>query len=372
MREKFIDKTSVTKIYYDGISRVQLSDVQAEKRDEFLEKLKMGYFTEIYSEVCPLCVSEKGFIVAEKDRYGLPLTTLICDKCGLVRTYNQLSEGSVGDFYASFYRKLYEGDGYLDDNKIEERFNSLGKYSSDLHLYLTKVLNLQSDSNVIEVGVGGGWNLYPFFLAGFNTYGCDFDVEYLEYGRRKGLNLIEGGVPELVRMGIKGDYVILNQVLEHVHDPISFLKEMRNIVKDEGYLYVTVPGFKGLLYGYGDGNFFSCLQNAHLYFFELYTLREVCKAAGFSFIQGDEFIQALFKKVRNIPEYRYSGKNRGKKVIRRTSMFKYTEVFWEKIFRIINGDSLSSYGKKVSYFLYYLTHPGYFLRKSLVKVKKIL
>ena len=75
------------------------------------------------------------------------------------------------------------------------------------------------------MGTGGGWILYPYYLAGFNVIGCDYDINYLEYGRKKGMNLIKGSIPELIDRGIKADYLILNQVLEHVDNPVAFLKD---------------------------------------------------------------------------------------------------------------------------------------------------
>jgi 2-polyprenyl-3-methyl-5-hydroxy-6-metoxy-1,4-benzoquinol methylase len=37
------------------------------------------------------------------------------------------------------------------------------------------------------------------------------------------------------------DLVILNQVLEHIPDPINFLKSISKFIKNGGYLYIDVP-----------------------------------------------------------------------------------------------------------------------------------
>src|SRR5438034_1210871 len=121
--------------------------------------------------------------------------------------------------------------------------------------------------------------------------GGDLDREYVEYGRRRCIRLVEGDVKRLIELGAKADLVIVNHLLEHVADPIDFLLDLREIVKDEGHVLIGVPGLADVRYGYGDGEFWGCLQNAHLFFFELWTLKRCMERAGFGFVDGYEGIQ---------------------------------------------------------------------------------
>jgi len=55
-----------------------------------------------------------------------------------------------------------------------------------------------------------------------------------------------------------------------------------------------VPGVKNLTYSHGT-DFLRSLQNAHIYYFTLTTLKNVLRKAGYNFVYGDEFIHSIFK-----------------------------------------------------------------------------
>ena len=46
------------------------------------------------------------------------------------------------------------------------------------------------------------------------------------------------------------DFVIANHVLEHFDDPVGGLREWMRIVKDGGYLFITLPNFRGNCYDF--------------------------------------------------------------------------------------------------------------------------
>lgn len=60
------------------------------------------------------CICGYGLydVIAETDRYGLPLKTVICQSCGLLRTEPRLDAAALSNFYAREYRDLYMGPEY--------------------------------------------------------------------------------------------------------------------------------------------------------------------------------------------------------------------------------------------------------------------
>ena len=50
-------------------------------------------------ESCDLCGSSAFTIVSELDRYGLPVTFMLCDGCGLVFQNPRPSEAGYSQFY---------------------------------------------------------------------------------------------------------------------------------------------------------------------------------------------------------------------------------------------------------------------------------
>src|SRR5215213_2912652 len=55
---------------------------------------------------CP-CGERDGAVIAEVERYGLPLTSVVCAACGTVRFDPYLDGPSLEDFYTRFYQKMY-------------------------------------------------------------------------------------------------------------------------------------------------------------------------------------------------------------------------------------------------------------------------
>tara|TARA_A100001011_G_C14184765_1_gene788525 strand:- start:422 stop:1228 length:807 start_codon:yes stop_codon:yes gene_type:complete len=77
------------------------------------------------------------------------------------------------------------------------------------------------------------------------------------------------------------DLITSNGVLEHVPDPVAFLKNIRNSLKDDGYLYIGVPNF--------ENNPADLFTFDHLTRFTPSTLDSTFKLAGFKIVSSKIF-----------------------------------------------------------------------------------
>jgi 2-polyprenyl-3-methyl-5-hydroxy-6-metoxy-1,4-benzoquinol methylase len=76
------------------------------------------------------------------------------------------------------------------------------------------------------------------------------------------------------------DAVLASNLIEHLNDPLSFLKEANRILKDDGQIFITTPNISGLqAYLYG-GKWRSAIFD-HLYLFSKRTLKKMLKKADF-------------------------------------------------------------------------------------------
>lgn len=269
-----IKKDIISKRYVnDGISLVKLNNVQKNYLNLFLNDNRIKYKT--ISE-CPLCKDMNSFLIAEKERYAIPLETVVCENCGLVRSYKQLDEESSKIFYSEYYRKIYEEFTNLDNDLLNERYGAGAKRK--IPKYITK------DKIVLEIGCGGGWNLMSFHKKGYKYYGFDFDKDFTGHGKERGLNLHLGGIDEAIKMGIRCDYLLINQVLEHVDNPIGFLVSLKPALNDNAVINILVPSLDLLLWGYANCDLLRTLQNAHNFLFDEFTLKSISVIAGFETI----------------------------------------------------------------------------------------
>lgn len=287
----------------DGQPLVILDDEQKKTLRMFLDDPSIKYTTVI---ACPLCAHENATLIAEKERYGIPLNTAVCDNCGLIRSYQQMDETSSYLFYSKYYRKIYEP---LTAQIIDQRYKWAKKRK--IPRYVAK------DKIILEIGCGGGWNLVPFHLNNYTHYGFDFDEKFIEYGKKQGLNLYTGGVEEIKQKGITADYVLIDNVLEHVSNPAVFLQSVKPILRKNAIINIYVPSLNLIPWGYSDGDLLATLQNAHNFLFDEFTLRTLGTSSGFKILNclATNLVLEYANNYSSKPSSYLAHINRGKKII---------------------------------------------------------
>jgi SAM-dependent methyltransferase len=96
---------------------------------------------------------------------------------------------------------------------------------------------------VLEIGCGQGAFLEEARKVGFAVCGVDINAHAIATAQAKGLDVICGGVPELLtsRPERQFDAIALFHVLEHVPDPKVFLEDLSRLLVPGGWLFVSVP-----------------------------------------------------------------------------------------------------------------------------------
>lgn len=351
VRRKLLSK----KYANDGISLMPLNDIQQEYRDRFIKDDRIRYKD---IEKCPACNYDDLILIAEKDRYGIPLETVVCNRCSLIFSHNQMTEESTALFYSEYYRKLYEG---LANPTVEHYRKSYDPTIKNIPKFL------QKDSTVVEIGTGGGWNLLRFKMYGLRHYGFDYDEKLIRFGRDHfGLNLHVGSVDKAKSLGVQADYTILSHVLEHVSDPVAFLTGIKDILKDDSIVKVTVPSIR-LLFISGPDDLLGTFQNAHNFLFDEFTIKYVALKAGYN-CSASLWEYAMLRKDKN--SLNLLGKIdaaldrnfRGPKVI------KYLE-FCEKLAPLKMNIIPANFNVKLRY-LYFLSKPRELFKLYLILNKK--
>ena len=124
--------------------------------------------------------------------------------------------------------------------------------------------------------------MQAFKLKGNDVYGVDYGKEYLEFAKMKGLNVVEGDFNELEKFG-QCDILILNHLLEHITKPIDFLKNIKKLLKEDGYLYVEVPVLETIPNTY-NMDIFTYFQSAHIFHFSNDIFKNIILAGGYGTI----------------------------------------------------------------------------------------
>ena len=233
-------------------------------------------------------------VVSRLEMHAIDLEILLCRKCGLIRSADVFDAQSNAGYYKHEYREILSGG----KNVVEEFFASQLERGASFVDILNRSRVIQEIESVVEIGCGSGGVLYPFHSMGKRVSGYDYDNDYLEYGRSKGMEMFCLGENSSSILQTAPDLLILSHVVEHFLDPKRELTEHIGRVKPGKYLLIEVPGVfcsstKGQLHGYPVRYF----QFAHvIQFFYREYLEIFYKAFGLEIIHGDETATFVLKK----------------------------------------------------------------------------
>ena len=183
------------------------------------------------------------------------------------------------------YRPGWLRDHYLP-NSIQR-----GYFSKDLEPNLSVIYSnyrkivdmtaLLSPKQVVDIGCGIGLSMLALKYKKISSVGVDVDAEFLTFAKSLGLEVRSHDITA-GPIDKKVDVATLNSVLEHISEPITFLKDIRqNILSPGGALVITVPNLQSLEF-LRDGEKWRMITGGHLWYFAEDSLRTVAERAGYS------------------------------------------------------------------------------------------
>lgn len=135
---------------------------------------------------------------------------------------------------------------------------------------------------LVDIGCGNGNIICIAKELGWETWGIDPDPKAVEVAKSTGAKVFQSNLPDT---GLPSDYfdvVILNHVIEHLHDPIASLKEIYRILKPGGMIWVATPNLKSEGLRRFHSNWLHLDSPRHLVLFTPESLKLSCIKAGFS------------------------------------------------------------------------------------------
>jgi SAM-dependent methyltransferase len=225
---------------------------------------------------CMLCNSRANEILHRGVRYGPTLQVRRCKRCGLVFLWPRPNREDLDEYYLGAYR------GDYDETPVEER------HRGDLDEARVRVRRLlpllRPESKLFEVGCGSGAFLDAVIPYVGEVAGVEPDMPSRDW-IVKVLRVSVGERVDAFRKGKEAfDFVVLFHVLEHITDPIDFLRGLKHLLKPTGKLIIEVPNVDDALVSVYETRAYVRFyyQKAHLYYFSPDTLAQVIEKAGFS------------------------------------------------------------------------------------------
>jgi SAM-dependent methyltransferase len=231
---------------------------------------------------CGLCSAKKYTLIYEgvirdgvfgKDT-SLNHKVVKCESCGLVR----LLENPLSMAY-------YQSDEY------RESYNETSKPSDYIEMHdaeqLPRLQKMKSqqfrEKIVLDYGCGGGAFLDWVSGVSVETIGIEPYQGYHESLVKRGHQVF--GDSELALAKYKGrvDKIVSFFVIEHVEDPVKFLSDAYELLREGGTMYVETNNLNDVLVMLGSKEYERFFyRTAHLWYFDSNTLKRVAEKAGFS------------------------------------------------------------------------------------------
>ena len=238
------------------------------------------------SSQCPICQQTIEATSIAKAALSGPreYNLLSCPHCAAVYFDPIPTPDELQNHYSKGY-SFYKTNDY----KAE------GKGMAFAHKYLQQY----KEGNFLDIGCANG-----YFLSGvekasnLNVYGTDINPEVVSIVKEKlNLDIRAGEIEDIAFEEGFFDFIHVQDVLEHVPDPMRFLHECRRILKQDGSLFLSVPNglsdMQGLI-KYSAMYHSPAFSGAgHIYFFSADCLNFMFETAGF---KVDKVYSFNFKK----------------------------------------------------------------------------
>ena len=224
---------------------------------------------------CPLCGSDQRHF-----RFRLDESHQVarCEACGLHYLYPRLIEDAMQEVYRQ--SSYYEGGacGYADTSYTAQEAALRATFKRLLGNLAKRGL---IGGDLLEVGCGYGYLLDEARSFFDRRVGTDFSSQAAEIARVTGAEVFVGGI-EQVSPERKFDCIIANQVIEHVYQPLSFVKQVASHTKAGGYIVVATPDIGGALRKTMGRRWPSFKVPEHVVYFDFKSLRSLMHQAGLS------------------------------------------------------------------------------------------
>lgn len=208
----------------------------------------------------------------ENDGTFRTINYYFCHNCGFVSVYPPLDPHFLDEFYSTY--------SDLTDTTEVERAQEVIRYLKGL----STSVGLNVKSRIIEVGSGDGHLMHLFSQEGFKMV---YGVEPSEPRRNRsvkayGLSSLYKSLSE-IGDDVRFDLLVCAHVIEHVADPLSFVKKLASLLNEEGALYIELPGYLT------DEKQFPDMVFSHISCFSMRSLQEILTRSGLTIVHCEHY-----------------------------------------------------------------------------------
>lgn len=223
-----------------------------------------------------------------------------CKNCGVQFMNPQYTDEYLGDFYSRYF---HEG---VSTQQMRER---IGLFKS----YLATIEKYTGVGSMLDIGCGDGHFMEAAMQKGWDVEGYDVDEDNVtKVSERLRVCIQSGDFLQANYLENSYDLIVMHQVLEHLKNPIGYLRRVSRLLREDGIVFIAVPNIASVsaalkryleLRGFRKrkkGSYYD--TDHHMWYFTPGVLNDVLRLNGFEVIysRGCHRVRAEDSKLKEL------------------------------------------------------------------------
>lgn len=296
-----------SKRFYKGGLQLTMKENEIRPKDLFQKYLDLAqkdikrFFNDKsgFAQVsCPACSSSNESLAMEK----LGFKYMTCGDCGSLFLSPRPTPEIMEEYYQHSESVKFWGTCFFKET-ADVRREKLFKPRAEFLRKVIKNLNIRDLELFVDVGSGYGIFLEEVERLSIfeNVLGIEPAPNLAQICRGKGFEVIEGMVEDVDDLKVSG--VSAFEVIEHVYDPLSFLKAVKQIMKPDAFFIFTTLTVSGFDIQVLWGNSKSVYPPHHINLLSVNGMSKLIKRSGLEIIElttpGELDVDIVRNFVRN-------------------------------------------------------------------------
>ena len=231
-------------------------------------------------DTCYLCGAKGLKVIRTQLRHNVTRNVFECGKCGIV--YLEPVQQNLKDFYSEEYRRRYTP-------VIGSALNSQELFDICLPIQKDRInaLNhiLDPTKKLLDIGCASGAFLHSVKNHVLECVGMEFNLDNARFVEEtQGIKVHTESIEDVSLPQEYFDIATMFQVLEHVDDPIRFLKKIHRLLKPGGTICIEVPNIQDVLLSVYEIEQYSdfWFREPHVFNYSPKTLTMTLEKTGFA------------------------------------------------------------------------------------------
>lgn len=231
---------------------------------------------------CNCCGDTAFKLYAHQDRYGLPVRSMQCTRCGLIFITPRMVKKAYDEFYEHWYRKLIDAfngrqqSEHIVRHSSEVQANEAMKFLGE---HLPKQLQIKS---ILDVGGSTG----VFAKKVCETTGAmgvviDPNSKELKEAAEKGLTVSKGSFEDY-KTDREFELISMLRTVEHLIDIDKCLRRIKSMLTKDGVLLIDIVNHDWLMRHFKDPCI--CTKIDHIYQLTDTTIKTYFKKLNYKII----------------------------------------------------------------------------------------